>query len=242
MVRFGEKESVSLRLDSGVEVFLSDYVDIVMKRLRDAEDSLYDKLSEFVAQTRFREDREKAFQLWLASYGVEPSETDMDILRFRDWFIHDHRLRHQGDVSILKVYCREKTNELSGLEIEVVKAWLNTTPDLYEVTGIEEDKRIGLRELFSEKEYMVTSPALTQHVARGDFVLTRIASLDNLFFLVGRAALCYHKSTRARLIDYCEDMFEEYRKWNPGGSWNEFMERWGNMFNHPHTIREPQEQ
>jgi len=205
---------------------------IAARRRRDAEGLGHNDLVAFLGQERFRQDRQKAMDLWCASYGAaEPSGTEADVVRFSDWLIHDYRFRNHRK-TLLEMYLEEESGRLSETELKVLEEWRRASLGIYEVTEVREGDGIGLRDIFTGKEGFAPDAALSESAARWDLILTRAAHLAEGIKLVGGAALRFPRSAKEELVNFAEEMLAEYRNWNPGSSREEFMKSWGYMFNH----------
>jgi len=102
-----------------------------------------------------------------------------------DWFIHYYRFR-DGD-SMIDLFIKENRNRLLPLEIAVLEGWKKSFIGIFEVKAVNEDT-VRLYNLIDEAEYTVTSNMGRQGLKgfrSGEFVITRLVLLDNLYLLSG---------------------------------------------------------
>ena len=115
-----------------------------------------------------------------------------------DWFIHSYRFRN-GD-SMIDLFIKENRNRLLPSEVAMLESWKESFTGIFEVKSVGEDT-VRLYNLIDEAEYTVTSNMGRQGLKGlrpGEFVITRLVPLDNLYLLSG-VSLRYPSDARPAL-------------------------------------------
>lgn len=121
-------------------------IDIDVFGLRHAESSLVDKLNTYSTSPRFCADIDNASQLYWQTHRVAGTQTDgsfdrcrkmadLPLLRFRDWFIFDYRLR--CGYRLIELFSRELRGKLNRYEHSLLERWIES---YYGVFSIEADR------------------------------------------------------------------------------------------------------
>lgn len=189
-----------------------------------AERSLRKKILEFSREPLFKAEFEEARKVFLE--GREPDEGDKVMLI--DWFIHDYRLKDYGK-SIIELFYIEKNPFLPPVEKEILEGWQDTALRVYEVTGIERDRGIHIRDLFDNNEIFVNDIRSSRRMTKWDIGALRVIKTLGKFYLSG--AVCLLPATRrADMIRFGNDSFLRFKMEKPEATWQDFFKEHGYTF------------
>jgi len=202
------------------------------RTLQEASKWLHQDFMKYARDERFAEAFAFALQLyWNNHYTIENAEemSMNEALRFFDWFVLDYQ--HDGSERLIDIYHREKTEDLSEAQQQVLENWLQVTPaSAYELAGYE-GQNLFVKEFTTQKEYTVYEPSGHGLVQPGDLLLGRLVSvLDRFEFSTVVAYLpqkeiadLAEKLDKARAADTTNF---------PEASYEEFMRRKGYLIIH----------
>ncbi len=185
---------------------------------------LREKILRFSREPRFEAGLREAKEIFFE--GREPDEGN--ILMFVDWFIHDYRLKDYGK-SIIELFYLEKLQYLSPIEKEILEEWRNTVLGVYEVTGIEKDRGVYIKELFDNTEIFVNDIRSSKGMNKWDIATLRVIKTLGKVYISGAACLM-PATAKVDTIKYGEREFIEFKKEKPEATWQEFMNERGYTF------------
>ena len=189
-----------------------------------AERKLREKILEFSREPLFKAEFEEARKVFLE--GREPDEGDE--VMFIDWFIHDYRLKDYGK-SIIELFYIEKNPFLAPVEKEILEGWQDTALRVYEVTGIERDRGIHIRDLFDNNEIFVNDIRSSRRMTKWDIGALRVIKTLGKFYLSGAA--CLLPATRkADMIQFGKESFLRFKMEKPEATWQDFFKERGHTF------------
>lgn len=189
-----------------------------------AKRNLKEKLIEFSAETVFKTDLEEAKKIFLE--GREPDEADM--VMFLDWFIHDYRLKDHGK-RLIELFYIEKNPFLAPVEKEILEGWQDTALRVYEVTGMERDRGIHIKDLFDGNEIFVNDIRSSRQMTRWDIGALRVIKTLGKFYLSGAACLL-PATCRADMIRFGNESFLRFKMEKPNAIWQDFFKEHGYTF------------
>jgi hypothetical protein len=189
-----------------------------------AERSLREKILEFSREPLFKAEFEEARKVFLE--GREPDEGDE--VMFIDWFIHDYRLKDYGK-SIIELFYIEKNPFLAPVEKEILEGWQDTALRVYEVTGIERDRGIHIRDLFDNNEIFVNDIRSSRRMTKWDIGALRVIKTLGKLYLSGAACLL-PATRRADMIQFGKESFLGFKMEKPEATWQDFFKERGHTF------------
>jgi hypothetical protein len=188
------------------------------------ERSLREMILEFSREPLFKADFEEAKKIFLE--GRDPNEGDS--VMFLDWFIHDYRLKDYGK-SIIELFYLEKNPYLAPIEKEILEGWQNTALRVYEVTGIDRDRGIHIKDLFDNNEIFVNDIRSSKKMTKWDIGAMRVIKTLDKFYLSGAACLL-PATGKNDMIRFGKESFLRFKKEKPGATWQEFFKERGHTF------------
>jgi hypothetical protein len=111
---------------------------------------------------------------WNGLYDMDNMEemSEMEALRFFDWFMFDYR--HEGQPRLLEQYQTARAADLSAAQQQVLESWLQADPaGGYELTGYDEHE-LQLRDFLTGEETSVVAAGGRGNVEVGEVILGRI--------------------------------------------------------------------
>lgn len=198
-----------------------------------AWDTMMDKLLDFSREERFRLDLESAFDLfWNRSYTAEEIDSlaPMQVMSFLDWHIHDYRTSTDSQ-RIADIFLEERASTLSEQELELLEAAKDAVLSAYEVTEVEEWKRVGVRDVFQEVEYELPYTSTLEGITAGQLLLGRLVTAGDVHRFSWITALV-PPEVEDDLKEYIQDMYAKYQEDHYQASWKEFLRERSYLFNH----------
>jgi hypothetical protein len=151
---------------------------------------LREDLVDFAEDERFAPAFAQALQqYWNGYYTIETAEemSDNEAQRFVDWFVFDFAQGEDGE-RLLETYRRERWDDLSSVQQEVVQQWLEAGPSgAFVLTGYQ-GQTLQLKSFLTGDAYEVYEPGGHGNVDVGDVILARVLPVQDHFELSGGAA------------------------------------------------------
>jgi hypothetical protein len=158
--------------------------------------------------------------------GREPDDADM--VMFVDWFIHDYKSKDH-DKRLIELFHNEKNPFLTPIEKEILEGWQDTALRIYEVTGIERDRGIYIKDIFNDNELFVNDIRSSRGMTKLDIGVLRVIKMLGKFYLSGAACLL-PATRRADMIRFGKESFLRFKMEKPNATWQDFFKEHGYTF------------
>lgn len=147
-------------------------------------------LVDFAEDERFAPAFARALQqYWNGYYTLETADemSDYEAQRFVDWFVFDYEEGDEGE-RLIETYRRERWDDLSSVQQEVVEQWLDAGPSGAYILNSYEGQTLRLESFLSGDFYEVYEPGGHGNVEVGDVILARVLPVQDHLELSGGAA------------------------------------------------------
>lgn len=146
-----------------------------------------------------------------------------DSLHFFDWFFMEAVDKEKGE-KILNIIINEFPHLFEQEEIEIMKEWLNTQSGIFEVQDInEEDWKISIKEVFTNKEYEIRDRKASEYVVKGDIIFGRVQNVFLNCYLSGAVSTYPRFHVADQLKKFVGEKYENEKKKKPDLTYEEFM-------------------
>ncbi|WP_343101837.1 SEC-C domain-containing protein, partial [Romboutsia sp. MSSM.1001216sp_RTP31141st1_G3_RTP31141_220114] len=160
--------------------------DVVMERAERKVSStqkqysqLYTRIQEFAKQDKFKEECEKAKEMF---YIVEDEATNEKFERFfNTYFIQDHIMENKKVMTV--EFYEENRDNLTTQDVEVLRSLFESYVSVYEVTEILEGK-IVLKDCLTEREISTEDINLLKDFKVGSCMIARIVEIEGTSILI----------------------------------------------------------
>lgn len=158
------------------------------------------KLIEFSSLSRFRDEFEKAMEIYYDLESFEDfSPPEHDIPNSISWFIFDYE-PSDGD-TIISHFIKERLGSLNPLERELTYLLKDSYVSVFEVQDIKPGHGLTLVDLFTDQEFFVNDRKGSEHARRWAILATRIISVNGLNLIAG-GGLMIPPQLKESLLDY----------------------------------------
>ena len=151
-------------------------------------------LVDFAEDERFAPAFAQALQqYWNGYYTLETADemSEYEAQRFVDWFVFDFG-EGEGAVGpgerLIETYRREREDELSSVQLEVLEQWLDAGPSSAYILTAYQGQTLQLQSYLNGDEVEVYEPAGRGNVEIGDVILARVLPVQDHLELSGGAA------------------------------------------------------
>jgi len=152
----------------------------------------------------------------------------LGFLNFEDWLIFDYKVNKEKE-TFIDIYI--KNNKLKDDETALLKSLKDSVISLYEVTSVDKDKKIMLKDLLMDSEHTLRDKSLTRGLNKGDIFATRLLNLDNKTCMSG-CVYPYSADHKKPVLAYVDKQFRRYTKnVNPEGTMKDFLKDYGDVLN-----------
>lgn len=151
----------------------------------------------------------------------------LGFLNFEDWLIFDHKIDDKE--TFIDIYI--KNSALKANEASLLNSMKGSVISLYEVTSVSKDKRIVLKDLLLDTEYILRDKALTRGLSKGDIFATRLLTLDGKTCMSG-CVYPYAAEHKKTVLTYVDKQFKRYvRNVKSDGTMTDFLKDYGDVLN-----------
>ncbi|MDI3546556.1 MAG: hypothetical protein PWR10_208 [Halanaerobiales bacterium] len=182
------------------------------QRLYDlAKQGLYRKLIEFSNQERFSYHLEELYNTFCEAFNLNPTQslTELEYLLMTDIGLFDLPLEDKR--TLVEVFFQEKAGDISEMEREVLKGFLNLPLNLYEV-GERRRDGLNLQGLLSDESYFLKiKKEPGEGTEKGKIFIARITRIGYEFQTVG-AYLHMPAVFKKVVLDLVNGYFRNYQK------------------------------
>ena len=152
----------------------------------------------------------------------------LGFLNFEDWLIFDYKVNKEKE-TFIDIYI--KNNKLKDDETALLKSLKDSVISLYEVTSVDKDKKIMLKDLLMDSEHTLRDKSLTRGLNKGDIFATRLLTLDKKTCMSG-CVYPYSSDHKKPVLAYVDKQFRRYTKnVNPEGTMKDFLKDYGDVLN-----------
>lgn len=187
---------------------------------------------DFGIQDRFAPEFVSAWELfWDNKVPVEAiGAIDMtQRIRFMDWFMYDYRTSRNRK-RIAELFLDVKQADLSSLERDLVRDWVNTHVSVYEVTDAEEE-RLDLRDVFTDDEKSVEEAGAGDYPLVGALLFARLLPLGGSFRFTP-SVTPMPADAEEELFEFIRPRFKAWQEARYGADWDDFLREAGYLLNH----------
>lgn len=191
-----------------------------------AANYLREDLVDFAEDERFAAAFNEALQrYWNDFYTLETAHemSDNEAQRFVDWFVFDFAQGEAGE-RLIETYQRERRDELSSVQQEVIEQWLDAGPSGAYVLTEARGQTLHLASFLNDETYEVYEPAGRGNVEVGDVILARILPVQDHLELSGGAAYLPQDEI-ADLREKLETARAADAEEHPEATWDDFLRR-----------------
>lgn len=154
---------------------------------------------------------------------------ELGFINFEDWLVFDYKSKEQKE-TFVDIFVREK-GDLKAEEIALLNKIKDSVISLYEVESVSKDKRIRVKDLLMDCEFVLKHKALINGLKKGDVFAARLLELDGNHVLSG-CAYPYSPALKKRVLARMEFEFGRYRRnVDPEGGIRNFLKDYGDLFN-----------
>ena len=127
-------------------------------------------------------DRRRAKRYYFGSSDdVQLEESEVN--GFLQWYTHDFRDAATRR-TLVEHYLETHVAKLTPREREIVEAWRDSYPGVFETESVEEGRGIRLRDLASDEIVFIHDVTASRQLVRGDCILSRVEKLDGKLMFV----------------------------------------------------------
>ena len=143
---------------------------------------------------------------------------------FFEWLIHDYR--GQAGKTLIEDYLEARADTLLEPEREHLERARRTVLSVYEVTSVDPGREMELSDMFRGESYRVRERSATRTLVQWDVIVVRLIELDGHPVISGGVLPVPRREAR-ELLDYLDDLLEDFREEYPGASRDEFLKACG---------------
>ena len=152
----------------------------------------------------------------------------LGFMNFEDWLIFDYKVNKEKE-TFIDIYI--KNNKLKDDETALLKSLKDSVISLYEVTSVDKDKKIMLKDLLMDSEHTLRDKSLTRGLNKGDIFATRLLTLDGKTCMSG-CVYPYKADQKKTVLTYVDKQFKRYIKnVKPQGTMRDFLKDYGDVLN-----------
>ncbi len=195
-------------------------------RIKRAAPILKSKIDDFSNLERFKQDIKDCVSLFLSDIEIPDEFIQM---RVHDWFIFNYTL--STGKTILQTFIEETANQLSDDEREILEEWKETIYGVFQVTKINENEGVNLKDIFTGKEYFVEDLRAAKPETENIILITRIMRVfDTSYF--SDSVMFFPANFKERLYEFGMEQFNIFKKEKADLEWDEFIKEKGYVFSH----------
>lgn len=165
---------------------------------------LYSKLYDFSKQDNFKEECEKAKEMF---YIVDDEVVNQKFERFfNTYFIQDHIME---DKKVLTVeFFEQNRDKLNKGEVDILRSLFESYVSIYEVKSIEEGK-VVLKDCLTENEVYTDDINLLKDFEVGSCMIARIVTVENASILID-ITISISESVKDVIVNDIIHLFKQY--------------------------------
>jgi hypothetical protein len=198
--------------------------------MRGDEAALLNAIVGFAQSPDFAQDAVEAFHLyWGGVYdldGISGIDAD-DLRRMLEWFIHDHRVRENGQY-IIDLFAEKQAPDLPPEANEILEAWRGSSMGLFRVMGREEDS-LRLFDAVREVELEAEDRMLSRNAQQGDLLIGRLFELRGVNRL-SLMTLILPAEFEEGLVTFVANAYDLYKAEHPQATEDEFLRENGHLY------------
>ncbi|MFQ6015151.1 MAG: YecA family protein [Anaerolineae bacterium] len=202
-------------------------------RMERADQTLFNKMTDFANNRRFTTDLWSAFDLyWDRRRDIDDKDTlnSGEALRFVEWYLYEYRTAEEKK-RIIDIFLDEKNDDLEPEEKVWLDAWRKSVLSIYQVTEVQEGIGVHLHDVLQELDYEVDDPRTSMEVTKGEFLMARLFSIDSSHRL-SRTGVVLPQPVEEDLVAFAQEQFEKYQEVHYQATWPDFLREMGYLFNH----------
>lgn len=202
-------------------------------RMERADQTLFNKMTDFANNRRFTTDLWSAFDLyWDRRRDIDDKDTlnSGEALRFVEWYLCEYRTAEEKK-RIIDIFLDEKNDDLEPEEKVWLDAWRKSVLSIYQVTEVQEGIGVHLHDVLQELDYEVDDPRTSMEVTKGEFLMARLFSIDSSHRL-SRTGVVLPQPVEEDLVAFAQEQFEKYQEVHYQATWPDFLREMGYLFNH----------
>ena len=148
---------------------------------------------------------------------------------FEDWMVFDHKVNEEGDTYI-DLFIKDN-KDLDTQAVALLRRAKDAVMSLYEVTSVDKDKRVLLKDILLDREAELKEKYLTQSLKKGDLFASRLFKLDNTD-VMSACVYPYNSDQKKKVLAYIEKQFKRYiRNVKQDGTMQDYLKDYGDVFN-----------
>lgn len=165
---------------------------------------LYSKLYDFSKQDKFKEECEKAKEMF---YIVDDEAVNQKFERFfNTYFIQDHIME---DKKVLTVeFFEQNRDRLNKGEVDILRSLFESYVSIYEVVSIEESK-VVLKDCLTENEVYTDDINLLKDFEVGSCMIARMVTVENASILID-ITISISESVKDVIVNDIMHLFKQY--------------------------------
>lgn len=191
-------------------------VDLEQYKYDEAEKELRVKLIEYSERQEFQTQIGEAYYIWkndpyMSSEDItEDQIDDVTFEKFIDWFLFDFKLFDTHERLVDKYY-REEAEDLSNLEKELLKDWLENLYSYFEVKDVIPGEDCTIKDLFTNEEYIVSDKSSSKQIKASDIIGARPLKSGTYTYFSGIISV-YPAAFKTLISDFVDSQLKDYKK------------------------------
>jgi len=153
----------------------------------------------------------------------------LDMARFFDWYVTDHRTSKKRQ-RIIDLFAKQEGSRLRTEQLALLRVRQDALLSLYRLLEVK-DSKLVMADLLRSGDRSVQSDAWSQIATAGDLLLARMIEMEGEIH-ISRAATLLPPQAEAGLLRYTRAHFESYREEHFDAGWNDFLRERSYLFNH----------
>ncbi len=182
--------------------------DLLWRQQHELNQRLPTQLLRFVKETYGVEIVRRAWRDFIVDRQDEFDPDSSQLPIFMPWFYYEWRpmldaqsLDAVADLPVAAAYLKRRGRYIEPLAARYVEAGLRAAMSFFEVLEVEQGESIGLRDVLTGDEVVVTEKTASKTARPGDIFLARVTRLDGLAVLDGCAPIVFPPLEKGHVID-----------------------------------------
>jgi hypothetical protein len=189
----------------------------------DVEKSLREKLLDFSGRPRFKQDVDRAIELYFgkaARRGRILTAEEEELPDFFEWFIHDMILR--GGKRLIDLFAEEVGPQLPKAEARLLDAWrVVDRLRLFEVQSVQPGVGVVVQDVLSGETLTVHDRSASRAARRWVVMLARLHQAEDRVCFTG-AAVMLPPQHAEELVESARRLWDTYRSQRAEASYSDF--------------------
>lgn len=196
------------------------------------KDALWNALGEFASQRKYQTDFISAAKFFFDSPNVPALEGSVqeqeDFERAFDYFVFDYRL--PDDSRLIERFERERGRTLAPRQRAWLAGWVQSYPHLLQITQVQPGIGLSAQDLLTGDIYNIRDKVGSESVSRWTVSFTRVIHAGDHDEL-GGAGLNVPPRYRGMLLDYIQQLRDEYEERYPDAALPDFLRAHAHLVN-----------